>query len=130
MTDLESKLRAIRAEVGYSEFDRAVKSLMRERLGTDKREKRIHWSKSLYQKLFDVQRGLCADCHQLLLIPSNKNHIDHYVPIAQGGTNNPSNLRLLHPGCNCRKNDESPLDNAKRTGNTIRESLPDWSNEA
>lgn len=30
-------------------------------------------------------------------------HVDHRIPIARGGANEPSNLQLLTPKCNLRK---------------------------
>lgn len=54
------------------------------------------------------QRGKCAFC----LKPLGKKtpDIDHYVPIALGGTNDRSNLRLLHARCNRSKHDAHPAD--------------------
>jgi 5-methylcytosine-specific restriction endonuclease McrA len=54
------------------------------------------------------QKNKCAFC----LKPLGKQtpHLDHYVSLARGGTNEMSNLRLLHRLCNMRKHAKHPLD--------------------
>jgi 5-methylcytosine-specific restriction endonuclease McrA len=34
--------------------------------------------------------------------------IDHYIPLAKGGTNGVTNLRLMHACCNRAKSDNLP----------------------
>jgi 5-methylcytosine-specific restriction endonuclease McrA len=36
----------------------------------------------------------------LLLTPDDETDIDHHVPLAKGGTNAITNLRLMHSTCN------------------------------
>lgn len=54
------------------------------------------------------QKGKCAFC----LKPLGKQtpHLDHYIPLSRGGSNEMSNLRLLHRLCNMRKHAKHPLD--------------------
>lgn len=35
-------------------------------------------------------------------------HIDHFVPLSKGGTNEPGNLRLACPNCNLKKSNKDP----------------------
>lgn len=37
-------------------------------------------------------------------------HIDHFIPLAKGGTNDPGNLRLACPHCNLTKHDKHPFE--------------------
>ena len=58
--------------------------------------------------LWDIQSGKCAFCSQLL--GEEKPHVDHWIPIARGGSNGPENLRLMHPFCNLKKGWKMPSD--------------------
>lgn len=40
--------------------------------------------------------------------PLTKFHIDHFIPLARGGTNYPENLRLSCASCNCSKGAKMP----------------------
>lgn len=66
------------------------------------------------QALREKQKDKCAWC----LKPFGKKtpHVDHYVPLSRGGTNDPSNLRLLHATCNLSKGAKDPLDFAFSKG--------------
>lgn len=35
-------------------------------------------------------------------------HIDHWMPLVEGGANNAENIRITHPTCNLKKNDKLP----------------------
>jgi len=53
----------------------------------------------------EVQRWLCWWC----LTPcEDKYHVDHIVPLAKGGHNDPSNLVISCPTCNLSKHDKLP----------------------
>jgi 5-methylcytosine-specific restriction endonuclease McrA len=53
-----------------------------------------------------AQGNRCYICHKKL----TKYHIDHFIPLAKGGTNDPGNLRLACPRCNTSKQDKHPHD--------------------
>lgn len=50
--------------------------------------------------------GRCWWCGKL--IKGNKYHVDHRIPLARGGGNNPENLVISCPRCNLSKNDKLP----------------------
>lgn len=64
--------------------------------------------------LFGRQKGKCVFC--LKPFGKAKPHIDHYVALSRGGTNDMSNLRLLHRECNMRKHAKHPIDFALKNG--------------
>jgi 5-methylcytosine-specific restriction endonuclease McrA len=49
----------------------------------------------------------CAYCHVDCALDF---HIDHFVPIARGGTHEHENLRIACPTCNLRKNSRDPYE--------------------
>jgi 5-methylcytosine-specific restriction endonuclease McrA len=53
-----------------------------------------------------AQGNRCYICHKKL----TKYHIDHFIPLALGGTHDPGNLRLACPKCNMSKHDKHPHD--------------------
>lgn len=55
-------------------------------------------------RMFDAQMGLCVYCRTFL----SKYHVDHILPLALGGSNDPSNLQLLCPPCNRQKHATHP----------------------
>lgn len=56
------------------------------------------------QWLFEQQGGRCEACRKSLIIRGRKRyHIDHMEPLSRGGSNDISNLQLLCPNCNTRK---------------------------
>lgn len=56
--------------------------------------------------LLAEQAGVCAMCTK----PFGEDgyHVDHKIPICKGGTNDRSNLQLLHPACNLTKGAVAP----------------------
>jgi 5-methylcytosine-specific restriction endonuclease McrA len=54
--------------------------------------------------LFAAQKGRCFYCTKKL----KDYHVDHFVPLARGGTNYRANLRLACPDCNLAKSDKLP----------------------
>jgi 5-methylcytosine-specific restriction endonuclease McrA len=54
------------------------------------------------EHLYDQQQGKCAYCQCSL---QNGYHVDHIVPLARGGSNDPSNLALACASCNKSKGD-------------------------
>jgi 5-methylcytosine-specific restriction endonuclease McrA len=120
MNNLIEKLKAIRAECGYSEFDRAIKTINRERLGTQT-EKRKSLTPKQKQALYAKQDGECARCHNYFLYSELTD--DHTIPISKGGTNKLWNRRLVCSRCNSSKKDNMPLKESKITGQTILEQI-------
>ena len=85
---------------------------------------RMAWPAGLRESLNREQRGLCVYCRAKLRI----SHIDHIVPVAQGGTNERANLQLLCSGCNLRKSDRNDAEFRARYRNLLpqeRGSMPD-----
>lgn len=57
-------------------------------------------SKDLVEKLYELQKGVCACCNKPLKDLFEK---DHIIPLALGGLNVDENIQLLTPLCNSRK---------------------------
>ena len=53
-------------------------------------------------KMFREQFGICGIC-SLPILEMKSTHIDHKVPRAHGGTDDPQNLWLVHGWCNQEK---------------------------
>jgi 5-methylcytosine-specific restriction endonuclease McrA len=53
-----------------------------------------------------AQGNRCYLCGKTL----KKYHIDHFIPLALGGSNDPGNLRLACPSCNLRKHAKHPFE--------------------
>lgn len=53
-----------------------------------------------------AQGNRCYLCHKKLA----KYHIDHFIPLSKGGTNDAGNLRLACPRCNQEKYDKHPFE--------------------
>jgi 5-methylcytosine-specific restriction endonuclease McrA len=68
------------------------------------------------KRLIKMQRQKCGGCRVSI---KNKFHVDHIMPIALGGTNEPRNLQILCPTCNLRKNAKHPLVWARDNGRLI-----------
>jgi len=64
--------------------------------------------------LFGLQKGRCVFCLKPLL--GRRFHVDHHTPLALGGSNDRSNLRLLHDRCNLSKGARDPAEHALRNG--------------
>lgn len=64
--------------------------------------------------LWTSQRGHCVLCLKPLV--RGKFHVDHHIPLARGGSNDRSNLRLLHKKCNLEKSSRDPYEHAKDHG--------------
>ena len=64
------------------------------------------------------QDGLCALCGEPLPKVSREIHVDHILPVRQGGSSRPHNLQAVHEACNLRKasgTSEDPLKSIKAT---------------
>jgi len=67
----------------------------------------------LSDKLFKLQRGMCACCNKPL---GNNYHLDHIMPLALGGTNEDKNIQLLRAKCNLQKNKKHPVEFMRSRG--------------
>jgi hypothetical protein len=66
--------------------------------------------------LYDKQSGKCAFCFRRL---NGKYEVDHYVPLAKGGSNYIENIQLLCIKCNREKHATDPLVFAQRNGRLL-----------
>ena len=88
-----------------------------QRRGRPRPGDRISWPRGLREALYKRQGGVCMYCRtRLNRVP---NHIDHKIPVNQGGTNDPANLQLLCRGCNLRKSDRSDTEFRIRFGQLL-----------
>lgn len=63
------------------------------------------------QRQYEVQHGNCFYCG----IPVDRRfHVDHYIPLAKGGSNGPDNIVIACPKCNLRKSVLMPEEFMKR----------------
>ena len=63
-------------------------------------------TKADIDKLYKEQNGQCFYCGQGL----SDYHVDHFVPVAKGGSNDPANLVIACRRCNQSKADKMPWD--------------------
>lgn len=59
------------------------------------------------QVQYDRQNGCCFYCHKKV---GGKYHVDHVIPIALGGSDDPENLVIACPKCNISKGAKHPQD--------------------
>jgi 5-methylcytosine-specific restriction endonuclease McrA len=101
------------------QYDRAYRTLprvqdanrLKGRIGTSKRRAAKARTGGKYtaadiEAIRVAQGNRCYICHKKL----KKYHIDHFIPLLKGGSNDPGNLRLACPRCNLRKHDKHPHD--------------------
>ena len=75
-----------------------------------------HTAKDI-DSIFLHQGGLCNFCGVKLIRYNKKQyHIDHIIPLARGGSNNPENIQLLCPSCNLSKSNKDPIQWARENG--------------
>lgn len=91
-----------------------------------RRKKRLVDAGGKYSKadvimLFNLQNGSCYYCLSSLVDLNNKErfHIDHYISVANGGTNGLENLVLACPICNIKKGSENGDSFARKTTKTL-----------
>lgn len=68
------------------------------------------------ERLKTLQRGRCAVCAVSLKAGY---HVDHFQPLALGGSNDRMNLQLLCPPCNLSKGPKDPLVFANQRGRLL-----------
>lgn len=67
-------------------------------------------TKSDILRILKLQKERCATCYIKLIVSGpGKYHVDHIYALASGGSNNPSNLQMLCPRCNLKKNTKDPI---------------------
>lgn len=66
--------------------------------------------------IFKSQRSKCAYCKVRLGKATNMRHVDHIVPLVEGGTNDRRNLQILCKPCNLEKGRRDPIDHARKLG--------------
>jgi 5-methylcytosine-specific restriction endonuclease McrA len=89
-----------------AEERRIVEVTMAANRRTRKRRNGGTHSKDDIIRLMAEQEGKCAMCS--LPFGDDGYHVDHFVPLALGGLNDASNLKLLHPLCNLKKGARHP----------------------
>lgn len=67
-------------------------------------------------ELYLKQRGCCANCGAKL---GDKFHRDHKVALADGGSNDISNMELLCKPCNLKKSKKDPIAWANQNGRLL-----------
>jgi 5-methylcytosine-specific restriction endonuclease McrA len=67
-------------------------------------------------EIFKHQKGRCAYCRIKLGAATNERHVDHIVPLIEGGTNDRRNLQILCQPCNLEKGRRDPIDHARKLG--------------
>ena len=77
------------------------------RLGGATKNSHRDYPKGFLAALAEKQRGLCAVCCDPLAVKGR--HVDHIIPLASSGSNDPSNLQLLCPPCNLSKGTKDPI---------------------
>jgi 5-methylcytosine-specific restriction endonuclease McrA len=65
-------------------------------------------SRNITKLLMSEQAGKCACC--LVDLSISGHHLDHFMPLALGGTNTDDNIQLLCKPCNSGKGAKHPLD--------------------
>ena len=75
------------------------------------RQRRLHGVNArIYLPLLKRrQAGLCPLCGKVLPPVRRDIHVDHILPVSQGGSSRPRNLQAVHASCNLRKS-RSPRD--------------------
>lgn len=66
------------------------------------------------RQLWFLQKGKCTWC--LKALSGESPHVDHRMPIALGGSNDKSNLQLLHASCNKSKAAHHPIEHGLKYG--------------
>jgi len=88
---------------------RAAESLRRAR----KKNSNGQYTAADVAKIHFLQKYKCACCG---IETKNKFHVDHIMPLARGGSNDPLNLQILCPTCNQQKSSKHSIDFMQEKG--------------
>jgi hypothetical protein len=109
--------RSDKGKKAKSKYKRTDKGKMVCRLSSSKRRARIKQNgveNFSYEdlRIFWLGQNILDDrCYYCLKsLPDGPEHIDHYIPVAKGGSHTKVNLRPSCACCNLKKNDKHPLD--------------------
>ena len=69
------------------------------------------------KELLNKQKEKCAAC--FVTFKKTGYHIDHIVALANGGSNDISNIQLLCPNCNITKGAKDPFAFARENGRLL-----------
>jgi 5-methylcytosine-specific restriction endonuclease McrA len=111
---LINRLDELKVEFGESAFRRALQMISRRRLENRNREHRRRFSWSKYQFLYQLQKGKCPLCGELMPLLKGEVEIDHKDPNREKDFNNDDNLQLTHRRCNRWKSSLSIYEQAKK----------------
>lgn len=126
MTRIEvliERLDGLKVEFGDFAFRHALRIVRQRRLENRHREHRKRFRWSIYQSLYQKQRGICPLCKEVMILLRGEVEIDHKDPNRQLGFNDDDNLQLTHRKCNRRKSSRSLYQQAKKRNRTIAEIL-------
>ena len=98
-TKVTSQHSAVAEEIGVLVND--LVSLVRE---LDPIRRQTVWSAELVRFIAQRQGWMCPACgKEIPSLNERAHHVDHVVPWSLAGGNEPSNLQILHVGCNLSK---------------------------
>ena len=117
ITETIKRLKLIRLDVGYSEFDAAIKSMNRERLHGNEREKRKKYSWGKYKSLYQRQKAVCWWCGNTMPLIKGQIELDHFDPNREDFEAE-ENLSVLHKDCNRQKGPKDLINQAEILGIT------------
>ena len=99
-----SKLRSLKNETAEEILDDTITRSVRRQV----------FSTSFRLNLFLIRKGTCASCYQK--IDAGKAwDIDHIIPLALGGTNEPENLQILCKPCHQSKTAKNDIPRIAKT---------------
>lgn len=69
-------------------------------------------------EMLQRQKYKCAECKKTIR-QHRQRHVDHIMPLALGGSNNPDNIQILCVTCNLKKGSAHPIEWARRLGRLV-----------
>lgn len=114
---LEGRELGKRRNVMTPEEKREKKAINRKNRRYAERKVEGKLSVGIRGRLLKLQKGLCVVCKcKLILSGEKKYHLDHIVPIANGGTNYDENIQLLCAECNVSKGSKNNTEFMQKNG--------------